>query len=181
MRLALASIGLMAALISSGCNKEADSAGSSGALPSGWKEFAPEQEKFSIRMPGDPVLQPGNDAANTKVWTVDGGNLKYLIRYTPLSDPSIEQDLRRTEEAFDNTFDTIGITDNLDNLDQSKNVSVAGVAGREIDGTTADKKSKRIRLCVAGGRLYRIEVTGTKEAVTSPDAEVFFNSLKIGR
>jgi hypothetical protein len=176
MRFALAAVGLVLALVSSGCNS-----GSDGASPSGWKEFAPEQEKFSVRMPGDPAPVASNDMSDSKAWTSDGGNLRYLIRYTQLSDPSIDKDQRRIEETFDNTFDTMGITENLTDLDQKKELSVAGVSGREIIGTTADKKTKRIRLCVAGGRLYRVEVIGANSAVASPDAEAFFNSLKIGR
>jgi hypothetical protein len=178
MRFALAAVGLVLALILNGCNSGSDSA---SASPSGWKEFAPEQEKFSVRMPGDPAPVAGNDMSDSKAWTADGGNLVYLIRYTQLSDPSIDQDQRRIEDTFDNTFDTMGITENLTDLDQKKELSVAGVSGREIIGTTADKKTKRIRLCVAGGRLYRVEVTGANSAVASPDAEAFFNSLKIGR
>jgi hypothetical protein len=178
MRFALAAVGLILALVSSGCNSGSDAA---SASPSGWKEFAPEQEKFSVRMPGDPAPLAGNDMSDSKAWTSDGGNLRYLIRYTQLSDPSIDKDQRRIEETFDNAFDTMRITEKLDDLDQKKELSVAGVAGREIIGTTADKKTKRIRLCVAGGRLYRVEVTGANSAVASPDAEAFFNSLKIGR
>jgi hypothetical protein len=182
MRLALASIGLVLSLIPVGCSKSFDSAAaSSGATPSGWKEFAPEQDKFAVRMPGDPALRAGNDMSDTKTWTSDGGNLVYLIQYTQLSDPSIEQDQRRIEDTLDNTFDTMEIKENLANLEQKKAVSLAGASGREIEGTTPDKKVKRIRLCIAGGRIYRAEVTGTKDAVDAPDAEAFFNSLKIVR
>jgi hypothetical protein len=177
MRFALSAVGLVLGLILSGCNSGSDAA---SASPSGWKEFAPEQEKFSVRMPGDPAPLVGNDMSDSKAWTADGGNLVYLIRYKQL-DPSIEHDQRLIEETFDTEFETMGITENLYDLEQKKELSVAGVSGREIVGTTADKKTKRIRICVAGGRLYRVEVTGANSAVASPDAEAFFNSLKIGR
>ena len=104
-----------------------------------------------------------------------------MIRYKQL-DPSIEHDQRLIEETFDTEFETMGITENLTDLDQKKELSVAGVSGREIIANTADKKTKRMRICIAGGRLYRVEVTGANSAaVASPDAEAFFNSLKIGR
>src|SRR5438105_4524962 len=102
MRFALASIGFVLMLASVGCNKGSDASASGGTSSSGWKEFAPEQDKFSVQMPGDPALQPSNDMSGTKTWSVDGGNLTYLVRYTPLSDPAIEQDQTRIEEAFDN-------------------------------------------------------------------------------
>jgi hypothetical protein len=97
----------------------------------------------------------------------------------PLADPSIEKDQGKVEDQFDITFSTIGTTDGLEDLEQTKSVSFAGNIGREIVGTTADKKVDRIRLCIAGGRMYRADLIGTKEAVDSGDAKLFFDSLKI--
>jgi hypothetical protein len=82
---------------------------------------------------------------------------------------------------FDVFAETLPTTDGIDIEDVKKQINFAGVSGREIDGATADKKSIRIRIGVIGGRRYRADVTGTSEAVNSPDAEVFFNSLKVAR
>ena len=60
-------------LLVAGCGKGgADSASGAGAGPStaatgSWKEFDPEQGKFTIKLPGDPQPLPGNGAA-AKVW-----------------------------------------------------------------------------------------------------------------
>ena len=72
MRFALAAGGLVLALVLSGCNSGSDAASASSST---WKEFAPEQEKFSVRMPGDPAPVAGNDMSDSKAWTSDGGNL----------------------------------------------------------------------------------------------------------
>ncbi|HKD36308.1 MAG TPA: hypothetical protein VKB78_05890 [Pirellulales bacterium] len=179
MRLALLSLGIGLIAISGGCNSGSDTANaSSGGSSTGWKEFAPEGEHFSIKMPGDPKPLSG-DMSDTKGWTADGGNLVYKIRYTPLADPSIEKDQGKVENQYDLTFDTIGIKDGLEGLQQTKSISFAGNIGREIVGVTADKKFDRIRLCIVGGRLYRADLIGSNEAVDSGDAKVFFDSLKI--
>ena len=117
--------------------------------------------------------------SETKGWTANGANLVSIIRYRPLSDPSIEQNQSNVEKEFDTVFDTVAITDGLKDVEQQKSVSFSGNIGREIEGTTADGKIDRIRLCIVGGRMYRGDVTGTKEAVESGDAKLFFDSLKI--
>ena len=43
-----------------------------------------------------------------------------------------------------------------------------------------DKSHRRIQFIVSAGRLYRLEVAGTGEAVVSADAERFLHSFKIG-
>ncbi|HEY2146551.1 MAG TPA: hypothetical protein VGH32_01355 [Pirellulales bacterium] len=178
MRAALLSLSVSLILTASGCSGGSDSANASSGGSSGWREFAPEGDHFSIKMPGDPKPLPP-DMSETKGWTANGANLVSIIRYRPLSDPSIEQNQSNVEKEFDTVFDTIAITDGLKDVEQQKSVSFSGNIGREIEGTTADGKIDRIRLCIVGGRMYRGDVTGTKEAVESGDAKLFFDSLKI--
>jgi hypothetical protein len=180
MRRMFASCGLAVLLAVCGCNKDGDSAAASSG-GGGWKDFEPEQAKFTIKMPGEPAPLPKPDPAVANIWGSSGGNLSYSIRYTDLTDPSVAQNQDKIEGIFDDIYGTIGLTEQLDNREQKKQLNFGGVSGREIDGTTSDKKSTRIRMCISGGRLYRADVTGPKEAVDSPDAEVFFSSFKVGR
>jgi hypothetical protein len=178
MRFALLSLALCVILVTTGCNSGSDSANASSGNSTGWREFAAEGDHFSIKMPGDPKPIAA-DMSWTNGWTADGGNLLYKIRYKPLPDPSIEKDQGKVEEQYELTFDTIGIKDGLEDLQQTKSISFAGNIGREIVGTTSDEKFDRIRLCIVGGRMYRGDVIGSKEAVDSGDAQIFFDSLKI--
>ena len=163
-----------------GCSN--DGSGSAAASSGGgWKDFEPEQAKFTIKMPGDPAPPKQKpDPSISGIWESTAGNLSYSIRYTDLFDPSVTKNQDKIEQIYDDIYNSIGLTDGLDNRDQ-KRQNFGGVAGREIDGTTTDKKATRIRIGIAGGRLYRADVTGPKEAVDTPDAEAFFNSFKIGR
>jgi hypothetical protein len=177
MRRSLACFGLIVMSAICGCsNDSAGSAASSG----GWKDFEPEQAKFSIKMPGEPAPLPKPDPSISNIWGSTAGSLSYSIRYTDLFDPSVTQNQDKIEQIYDDIYNSISLTDGLDNRDQ-KRQNFGGVAGREIDGTTTDKKATRIRIGIAGGRLYRADVTGPKEAVDTPDAEAFFNSFKVGR
>lgn len=178
MRFALLSLAVSLMLVATGCSGGSDSASASSGGSSGWKEFTPEGDHFSVKLPGDPKPLPP-DMSETKGWTANGANLVCIIRYRPLADPSIEQNQSNVEKEFDTIFDTIAITDGLKDLEQQKSVSFSGNIGREIEGTTADGKVDRIRLCIVGGRMYRGDAIGTKEAVESGDAKLFFDSLKI--
>jgi hypothetical protein len=180
MRRLLESFGLLVLLAICGCNN--DGSGSAAASSGGgWKDFEPEQAKFTIKMPGDPAPLPKPDASIANIWGSSAGNLSYSIRYNELFDPDTAKDQDKIEGIFDDIYSSIGIKEQLDDRVQKRQINFGGIAGREIDGTTPDKKSTRIRMCVSGGRLYRADVTGPKEAVDSPDAEVFFNSFKVGR
>ncbi len=172
--------GLLILSVLCGCNS--DGSGSAAASSGGgWKNFEPEQAKFTIKMPGDPAPLPKPDASVANIWGSSAGNLNYSVRYTELTDPGLAQDQDKIEAIFDDIYGTIGLTEKLDDREQKRQINFGGIAGREIDGTTPDKKATRIRMCVSGGRLYRADVTGPKDAVDSPDAEVFFNSFKVGR
>jgi hypothetical protein len=180
MRWLFAFGGLAVLLAVCGCSKDgADSASASSG--GGWKDFEPEQAKFTIRMPGEPAPLPKPDPAVANIWGSSEGNLSYSIRYTALSDPGMAQNQDKIEQIFDDIYNSIGLTDQLDNREQKKQLNFGGVSGREIDGTLPDKKAIRIRICVSGGRIYRADVTGPRESVDSPDANAFFNSFKVGR
>jgi hypothetical protein len=179
MRRLIESFGLLVLLMICGCSS--DGSGSTATSSGGWKDFEPEQAKFTIKMPGDPAPLPKPDAAVANIWGSSAGNLSCSVRYTELTDPSLTQNQDKIEEIFDDVYSTIGLTEGLDNREQKRQVNFGGIAGREIDGTTPDKKATRIRMCIAGGRLYRADVTGSKEAVDSSAAEEFFNSFKVGR
>jgi hypothetical protein len=179
MRRSLACCSLIVVAAICGCSN--DGSGSAAASSGGeGKNFEPEQAKFTIKMPGDPAPLPKPDPGISNIWGSTAGNLSYSIRYTDLFDPSVTQNQDKIEQIYDDIYNSIGLTDGLDNRDQ-KRQNFGGVAGREIDGTTPDKKATRIRIGISGGRLYRADVTGPKEAVDSPDAEAFFNSFKVGR
>jgi hypothetical protein len=183
MRIALRYCGLVVVLTLSGCGKSGSesASGSSVAAPSGWKETELDDGKFTIKTPGEPISLPNRDASATKAWGVVAPNLNFAIRYTELPDPNAVADQDKIDAMLDDFAETLPITGGIDVQEVKKQINFAGVSGREIDGTMADKKSIRIRICVVGGRFYRADVTGTGEAVNSPDAEVFFNSLKIAR
>lgn len=182
MRIALGYCGIVVAVTLCGCGTAGSGPpGSGGAAPTGWKEYELDDGKFAVKMPGDPIAMPSRDASATKAWSVSAGNLSYTIRYTELPDPGAVSDQDKIDALYDDFANTLPITDGIDIEEVKKQINFGGVSGREIDGTIADKKSIRVRIGVVGGRFYRAEVTGAVEAVNSPDAEVFLNSLKIAR
>ena len=85
-----------------------------------------------------------------------------------MNDPASVQNQDQIEKNFDDLADVMPVTDLIAIDEQKKQISFAGVPGREIDGTTLDKKSIRMRLCIVGDRRYCAAVTGSKDAVNSP-------------
>ncbi len=179
MRCALLGFGLLLLGLFCGCNKDGgETTAAASATPGEWKVFSPEGEKFSIKMPGDPTPQPIHDGTNSKAWAIQAGGDNYGIRSTAV-DEMIGNDLTKTENYFDVFSQTLPIEEGTEVLAEKKPISVAGVTGREIEGLTADKKYKRLRICIAGGRFYQIMATGSKGSVNSPEVEVYFDSFKV--
>lgn len=174
---ALICCGLLALI--AGCNQGSADSPSSGDTDSGaWKDFGPEKDRFSVRMPGVPKPQT-NPEGLSQAWASEAGGVTYRIGYKELFDPSVSDDLAKSEAFFDTFTDTLKFAQETEVVEEKKHINIAGGPGREIVGTTPDKKLRRIRITLAGGRYYQIDVAGTKEAVNSPDVEVFFNSLKL--
>ena len=159
MRVAIGYCGLAALLILGGCSAK-ESSDSPTAANSGTtsmaivKEFNPEQGKFTIKMPGDPTLEPADGSA-AKAWSSHSGPLSFSIGYTTVGDSGSTPTEDQIKQDFDNISATLPITEKIVVTDEKTPITVAGVSGREIDGTTSDKKATRIRLCVVGNRRYR--------------------------
>lgn len=186
MRFALACSALSLLLLAAGCGHSSDGS-SAASSKAGWKEFDPEKGKFSVSMPGDPQpISPTEMAGMSHVWGTTAGNLTYRVGYQDLSLDDSSPDQHALDERFDTYIETIGARESVDARDPRRPASVANTSGAEFSVTVpgktpADKQVRRVQLCVAGGRMYRLDVTGPADVVASADADVFFNSLKIAR
>jgi hypothetical protein len=133
-------------------------------------------------MPGDPQPLSSIDMAGmAKAWSATAGNLTYRIGYQELSLDDSSPDQTALDQRFDTYIETLPEREDVASREGRKPTSVARMSGAEFVVTTPDKKARRGQLCIAGGRMYRIDVTGPSEAVAGADADVFFNSLKISR
>ncbi len=183
MRFALACSALTLLLLAAGCGHSSD-ANSGSSANAGWKEFDPEKGKFSVSLPGDPQPLSGLEMAGmTRAWGATAGNLTYRVGYQELSLDDSSPDQSAMDQRFDTYIDTLSEREGVDLRpgEGRRPTSVAHTSGAEFTVTTPDKQARRVQLCIAGGRMYRIDVTGPTEAVTGADADVFFNSLKIAR
>jgi len=179
MTRSLAYCGLVGLLLFCGCGKAAKEGGAGGgtsATNSGeWKTFDPEQGKFSVLMPGTPEEARVKGGVTGKQWSAQADGLTYTIHYEVLNkSPSAEE----AERLIDNEVDVLPFALNATKVGDDPKL-VGGQSGRELAFELKDKTRLRLRICVAGGRMYSLEATGTKELVNSINANTFLDSLKL--
>lgn len=173
MKRALLFGGLVGLMLLFGCGKKSD-AGPSGA---GWTGFDPEHGKFSLAMPGTPTEKPLNGSAG-KSWTSTADGLTYTVRYAELQIPDASADTDKAEQWMDNEVEFLLTIEGGTLTGQTKPLMVGGQPGREVVIDVDGKTVRRIRMCVAGNRLYRVEVSGPKDKVGTPEVNSFLDSFR---
>ena len=168
--------GLVGLVLLCGCGKKSD-AGPSGA---GWTGFDPEHGKFSLAMPGTPTENPSDGSAG-KSWSSSADGLTYTISYAELQTPEASADTDKVEQWMDNEVDIMLTIERGTLTKQQKPLMVGGQPGREVDIDVDGKTVRRIRMCVAGNRLYRVEVSGPKDKVFTPEVDSFLDSFKAAK
>jgi hypothetical protein len=141
--------GLMGLMLVCGCGKKA----SSGPNAAGWSGFDPEQGKFSVAMPGTPTEKPLKGLAG-KAWTSTADGLTYSVGYEALQVPAGATGTDQVEAWMDNDVDVLLIREGGTLTGQTKPLMVGSLPGREVDIDVDGKTVRRIRMCVAGDRLY---------------------------
>ncbi len=162
----------------SGSGKNGET-GSTGGVAE-WKTFDPDHGKFSVELPGTPEVQPGGNARE-KQWTVESGGVKYSIRYMDLraDGPANAEWAQRQIEVRLDTFLMESSAQRKVEID--KRIELGGQSGLEVVFDLPDKSRNRLWICVAGTRMYWLQVSGTKDLVNSVTISRFPNSFKIGR
>lgn len=175
MKRALVCGGLMSLMLLCGCWKKAATTGPSSP---GWSGFDPEQGKFAVAMPGTPKEQPlvGSDG---KMWTSNADGLTYSVSYEVLQVPPGTSESDQAEQIMDNEVNfMVKTTQGAVLAGEKKPLMVGTLPGREVDIEIGGTAMRRIRMCLAGNRLYLVEVSGPKEKVTGPDVTSFLDSFK---
>jgi hypothetical protein len=149
--------------------------------PQDWKEFAPAEGRFKALMPGTPKpykLDTESDFGKGVLHmnTVQAGKTMYGANYC---DFPAEVKKAPLKQVYDSSRD--GAVANLDGKLASENdIKLGDYSGREIQIDVAGGKQLfRARVFLVDQRLYQVVVFGSKEAVTSKDAEKFLDSFKL--
>ena len=190
MQLQLVLLCAWLAVIAAGCGKSdtAPDKGGPGATgttrsgastdsPGDWTNFEPEQGKFSLRAPG--AMTEGHSAGGSgKTYSLKTSSLTYTLSYTDTRLPA-DAPTEQVNKLLDAEVSALPIEEDCKIVSPSKTMDVAGAPGCEVEVELRDKSHRRIRMVVSEGRLFRLEVAGTSEAVLSADAEMFFHSFKL--
>jgi hypothetical protein len=167
---------LLAAALLNGCG----GGSASGPTGSGWTGFDPDNGKFTIAMPGKPVETTTTEPISTR-WTTTADGVTYSVGYDKLTIPSGTADTDQAEQYMDNEEDTMRTLEGGKFLPDIKPLVVGGVPGREVDVEPEPNKLRRIRMCVSGDRLYKVEISGPKDKVGTADATQFLDSFRIAK
>jgi hypothetical protein len=175
MKRVLVFSGLMGLMLLCGCGKKANS----GPTGPGWTGFDPEQGKFSVAMPGTPEEKSLPEATG-KVWTSTADGLTYSVQYKVQEFPNGTPESDAVVQIMDGDVQWSVTTKGGTIIGEPKTLSVGGQTGREVvidDGNTL----RRIRMCVAGDRLYSVTVSGPKDKVGTPEVDSFLDSFRLAK
>ena len=167
--------GLMGLMLLCGCGRKAVS----GPSAAGWSGFDPEQGKFAVAMPGTPKEEPliGSDG---KMWTSEADGLTYSVSYEVLQIPNGTAETDKAQQLMDNEVEVfVKTTQGATLTGEKRTLMVGSIPGREVDVEIGGTTLRRIRMCIAGNRLYQVQVSGPKEKVGTPDVDSFLDSFRV--
>jgi hypothetical protein len=145
-----------------------------------WKEFSSEEGRFKVLMPGEPKayqLDTESDFGKGKLnmFRVMAGETGYVANYSDFPEAIKKQPLK---QVFDSSRD--GAIANLSGkLATEKDIKLGDHPGRETLIDVSGKAMFRAKVYLVGRRMYQVVMVGSKEAVSSKDAEKFFDSFKL--
>lgn len=176
MKRALILGGLFGLILLSGCFGKS----ASGPSSAGWSGFDPEKGKFTVAMPGTPTEKPNKEGSGDS-WSSTADGMTYSVSYQQLNLPAGAADTDQAERVMDNEVTYVDTIEGGTITGQKKPLVVGGEPGRELDVDVDGKTMRRIRMCVAGDRLYKVEVSGPKDKVASSDADSFLDSFRVSK
>jgi hypothetical protein len=146
-----------------------------------WKEFASQEGRFKVLMPGTPKqdkFDTESDFGKGVLYmnSIAVGKTMYGANYC---DFPAEIKKAPIKQVFDSSRD--GAVANMQGkLAGEKDIKLGDYPGREIQIDVAGGKQLfRARVYLVDQRLYQVVVMGTKEAATSKDADKFLDSFKL--
>jgi hypothetical protein len=152
--------------------------------PSDWETYAPEGEKFSVRLPGTPVTQ-------TKQQPTPAGPMKMKMHMVQddattygVITVEIPKALRQfTGAATGDTLDGLvsGIAQGAKGkVVSTKKVKLGGHDGREVVLSVFEGAgTARVRAYVTRDRIYMLMIMAPAETDLATPAGYFFGSLKL--
>ncbi|MBN9121576.1 MAG: hypothetical protein J0I06_20915 [Planctomycetes bacterium] len=153
-----------------------------GKPPKGWNAYVPASKAFGVWLPD------GRKSEQSREATYDGAKLKISMVVVETKDKALfraEQvslpvkagqkvDPERAIELFRDLF--VKDVDGLVTADAD--VKLGKMPGKEYVMDAGKNGRAKLRVYVAGPRVYMISMIGTKEQIEGASAKVFFDSFK---
>jgi hypothetical protein len=168
---------LFLASLASGCNND-------GVLVDGaqWQEFAPDDGRFKVQLPGIPAPQSQSMIGTTmNLFSLEGPELMYGIGYADMPIVGLE---RESAAQIDQRLNGAvqGSVNNIKaKLTRQGSIALAGkYPGKEYEANLPDGRGIiRSRIYFVSKRLYMLMVAGKPNLVMSGDTNKFFGSFQI--
>jgi hypothetical protein len=144
-------------------------------------DFAPKGGRFTVQMPGQPKEQ--TNKVNTAIGPIDvhlfvsapDPNTAYIVGYSDYPEEMIKKS--DSQKILDGARD--GAVKNVNGkLDSEKKITIDGHPGRDFSIATEHFEG-RDRIYLVNNRLYQVMMVGSRDFVTSKDAEKFLDSFKL--
>ena len=151
----------------------------------GWREFAPEEGRFSILVPRTPretteTVETEMGTHDEHTFTVIHGDIAYIVNYGDYPQSLRNVDSRAMLDALrDGAVESVG-----GKLLSERAISVDGYPGREVKikvSNDSETAIMQVRIYIVRNRLYYIYTIAPETRASSPDVKKFLDSFKLLR
>lgn len=141
-------------------------------------EFSPPGGNFKVSMPGKPTEKTqdhGNSAATTHLYASESGGMGYIVGYTESANFTAGI---ATDKLLDAARDGALQSSSFKLLSEQR-ITVDGNPGRDLSMRNGQGYTMRLKLAVAGDRLYQVGVAAKNDEASSPKIETYVQSFHI--
>jgi FimV-like protein len=152
----------------------------------GWREFAPEEGRFSILVPRTPrktteTTETQIGTIDTHIFVVTHGDFTYIMVYNDFPQRLINSSDSRAmlNGARDGAVESLG-----GRLLSENSISINGFPGRELKVKVSEgpyTSVAQVRIYLVRNRLYQIYAIAPEARASSPDVKKFLDSFKLLR
>jgi S1-C subfamily serine protease len=154
-----------------------------GMPPSGWKEYTSKDKAFIIWVPEKPDRQADLDrnillrAQRMRMITVVGKTTSGLL-YEAQSIVLPASFVKAPKKDIYDMFKNAVVDATRGKVTDTKDIEIGSLSGTEYQ-IEAETTSTRLRMSVAGARVYLVQVTGEADLVIGTEAETILSSYRL--
>lgn len=145
-----------------------------------WKEFTSPEGKFRVLMYGQPKEET-QEYTNGKAHIFEVAPRKGVVYSVIYFDPQLDPKEKANPDFIEKTLNVLCVNSEerlKGKIETAKRVQLQNHQGREVLIDAPDAITYRMRCFLVNDRCYQVVVAGSKDAVSSAEADQFMNSFR---